>query len=168
MLRKFVQKLNYVRSNQITKIKFKVSPEAKNLTKKLFENKSEEARQAIGDELLDMLADLAKIDIVNLKISDKNQYHKKRNGKVAFKQYGYYKFTQPKRGEGGPGIAYIYIHNRTAVRGQILASKTFLDTLLHEWMHHYDFCKLKLNSIHTAGFYARLKDLKTKLGWLEL
>ncbi|OGH59459.1 MAG: hypothetical protein A2725_01370 [Candidatus Magasanikbacteria bacterium RIFCSPHIGHO2_01_FULL_33_34] len=158
MLRKFVQKLNYNRSNSITKIKFKISPEAKRLAKKLFENKSEKYRQNIGDELLDELADMAKIDIVNLKISDKNQYHKKRNGRVSSKQYGYYK----------PGSKYIYIHNRTAVRGQILANKTFLDTLLHEWMHHYDFCKLHLNSIHTAGFYARLKDLKTKLGWLEL
>lgn len=158
MLQKLSQKINYSKSNRITTVKFNISSGAKKLIKKLAENKSEEARQTLGDELLDELADLAKIDIVNLKISDKNQYHKKRNGRVAFKQYGYYK----------PGSKYIYIHNRTAVRGQILAPKTFLDTLLHEWMHHYDFCKLRLNSIHTAGFYARLKDLKIKLGWSEL
>lgn len=158
MLKKFAQKINYARSNQITKIKFSISPQAKKLLIKLAENKSEKTRQSIGNELLDELADLAKIDIVNLKVSEKNQYHKKTVGRVSMKQYGYYK----------PGSKYIFIHNRTAVRGQILASKTFLDTLLHEWMHHYDFCKLKLNSIHTAGFYARLKDLKVKLGWMEL
>jgi hypothetical protein len=151
------KQINYTKSNKITKIDFPISLEAKKLAKNLFQNMSEAKRQSIGDTLLDELADLAKIDIVQLKISDKNQYHKKRNGKVAYKQYGYYK----------PGSKYIYIHNRTAVQGKILAPKTFLDTLLHEWMHHYDFCKLRLNSIHTAGFYKRLKDLKIKLGWLD-
>ncbi len=149
---------NYILSNKIESIDFPISDSAKKIFKKISLNKTEKNRQILGDELLDELADLAKIDIVNLKITDKNQYHKKRNGRVSFKQYGYYK----------PGSKYIYIHNRTAVRGQILAPKSFLDTLLHEWMHHYDFCKLGLNSIHTAGFYTRLKDLKMKLGWLEL
>ena len=117
----------------------------------------EENRQKLSDELLDELADLAKIDIVKLKISSANQSHRKYKGRVVAKQYGYYK----------PGSHYIYITNRTAVRGQILAPKTFLDTLLHEWLHHYDFKKLKINSIHTAGFYARLKDLKSKLGYFK-
>jgi len=34
-------------------------------------------------------------------------------------------------------------------------------------LHHYDYKKLGLNSIHSAGFYARLKDLKLKLGYFE-
>ena len=135
-------KRNYNKSNKITNIKFPVSKNAELTTKKLLRSKSEKLRQKLGDELLDELADLAKIDIVRLKISDAKQYHKKRNGRVVFKQYGYYK----------PGSKYIYINNRTAVRGQILAAKTFLDTLLHEWMHHYDHELLGLNSIHTAGF----------------
>lgn len=120
-------------------------------------HKSEVKRQKFSSELLDELGDLAQIDIVNLKVSGTNQSHKKSKGRVVSKQYGYYR----------PKSSYIYIHNRTAVRGQILASKTFVDTLLHEWLHHYDFKKLRLNSIHSAGFYARLKDLKTKLGYFE-
>ncbi len=148
---------NYNKSNKITAVKFPISVRAKNITKKLLGSKSEESRQSLSDGLLDELADMAEIDIVNLKISKAKQYHKKRNGRVAFKQYGYYK----------PRSKYIYINNRTAVRGQILAPKTFLDTLLHEWMHHYDHSKLGLNSIHTAGFYSRLKDLKEKLGYFD-
>ena len=148
---------NYDRSNSITKIKFPVSDRALELSGKLLKSSTEEDRQKLGDKLLDELADLARIDIVKLKISAANQYHKKHNGRVVAKQYGYYK----------PGTHYIYITNRTAVRGQILAPKTFLDTLLHEWMHHYDFKKLKINSIHSSGFYARLKDLKTKLGYFD-
>lgn len=45
-------------------------------------------------------------------------------------------------------------------------SKTlgFYDTLLHEFMHHYDYKVLKLeNSLHTSGFYQRISDLKNKL-----
>ncbi len=146
---------NYEKSNSTTTIKIPISDEARRLTSLLLKSKIEEERQTLGDGLLDELADLAKIDIVNLKISETKQYHKKRNGKVAMKRYGYYK----------PGNKYIYISNRTAVRGQILAPKTFLDTLLHEWTHHYDYQKLGLNSIHSAGFYARLKDIKEKLGY---
>jgi len=115
-------KTNYEKSNSIAKIKIPISLEARRLTSLLLKSKIEEERQTLGDELLDELADLAQIDIVNLKISETKQYHKKRNGKVAMKQYGYYK----------PGSKYIYISNRTAIRGQILAPRTFLDTLLHE------------------------------------
>lgn len=154
MLASWKRKTNYERSNRITGIKFPISPTAKGLAKKLLISKDTAHRQLLGDALLDELADLAKIDIVRLKISDAKQYHKKSKGRTVYKQYGYYK----------PGSQYIYINNRTAVRGQILAPKTFLDTLLHEWMHHYDFRKLKLDSIHTKGFYERVKDLKMKLG----
>ena len=152
---KLIKQSNYKRSNSITKIKFPISSTARKLTTQLLNSKSEQKRQKLGDELLDELADLAGIDIVRLKISKAKQYHKKYNGRVVSRQYGYYK----------PGTKYIYINNRTAVRGQILAPKTFLDTMLHEWVHHYDHCKLRLNSIHTSGFYARLKDLKEKVGY---
>lgn len=148
-------KNNYQLSNSITSLNFPISPQARLIFKKLLRGKNTNLRQRYGEELLDEICDLARIDIVRLKISDKRQYHKKKNGRTYFKQYGYYR----------PSSCYIYINNKTAVRGQILASKTFADTLLHEWMHHYDYKKLGLDSIHTSGFYSRLKDLKTKLGW---
>jgi len=144
---------NYQKSNSITTIEFGVGSDAKFLVEQLLASQFEEDRQRLGDALLDELADSAEIDIVRLKISDARQYHKKRGGKTVYKQYGYYH----------PSSQYIYITNRTAVRGQLLAPKTFLDTLLHEWMHHYDFKKLGLNSIHTKGFYIRLQALKELL-----
>lgn len=152
-LRKLAQNNNYRRSNAVTKIKFKISREAKKFTEILLQSQAEEERQKFGEALLDELSDAAKIDVVNLKISSAKQYHKKYNGRMIYKQLGYYR----------PKSHYIYITNRTAIQGKILAPKTFLTTLLHEWMHHYDFKKLKLNSIHTKGFYDRLKDLKEKL-----
>lgn len=138
-------------------IDFSISKTAERLVKKLLKSKTTALRQRLSTELLDELCDLSEICIVNAKISDAKQYHKKYKGRTVFKQYGYYK----------PDTKYIYINNRTAVRGQLLAAKTFLDTLLHEWTHHYDHERLGLDSIHTAGFYARLKDLKEKVGYYK-
>jgi len=144
---------NYEKSNSVTSIDFVVSTRAKKYACKLLKTKNALLRQKLGDALLDELADCSQIDIVNLKISSARQYHKKAGGRVVMRQYGYYR----------PASKYIYITNKTAVRGQILAPKTFLNTLLHEWMHHYDHCKLDLNSIHTRGFYLRLNSLQDEI-----
>lgn len=144
---------NYNRSNAITRVNFKITPNAKKYAGMIYQFDREEDRQKISEALLNELSNSARINFVNLKISDAKQYHKKYNGRTVYKQLGYYR----------PKSQYIYITNRTAVQGKILAPKTFLTTLLHEWMHHYDFHKLRINSIHTKGFYERLKDLKIKL-----
>jgi hypothetical protein len=48
----------------------------------------------------------------------------------------------------------------TARRGQVVAFKTFLRTLLHELGHHLDYEYLKLpGSLHTEGFYRRENSL---------
>lgn len=149
-----MSKTNYIRSNKITKIDFKPSSravEAATLILKVKETAL--ARQLHSQILADQLSSSREIDLVKVKISDTTQYHKKSNGRVVFKQYGYYK----------PANKYIYIQNLTAVRAKPLAAKTFLDTLLHEWLHHYDHQALKLDSIHTKGFYERLKHLKLAL-----
>ena len=49
---------------------------------------------------------------------------------------------------------------RTAKRGQVVAYKTFLRTLLHELCHHLDYTYLGLqDSLHTQGFYQRESSL---------
>lgn len=111
------------------------------------------ARQRWSEILLKQLCRAAGIAPAKVKISDTRQYHKKYRGVTVFKQYGYYR----------PASGYIYIQNLTPAFGRPLAAKTFLDSLLHEWLHHYDHHKLKLNSIHSKGFYLRLKSLKAKL-----
>ena len=119
---------NYKRSNSITSVKFPISELAVKIADKILNSKTTITRQKLGEELLDELSDGSKIAVIKLKISDTHQYHKKYQGRVVSKQYGYYR----------PKTNYIYIQNLTAVRGQILAPKTFLNTLLHEWLHHYD------------------------------
>ncbi len=152
------QDKNYEKSNKITSVDISVSDNILLYARVLLASGEEHERQKFGDALLDELSDAAKIDIVKLKISPARQFHKKSNNKIVSKQYGYYK----------PDANYIYIFNRTAARGQILAPKTFLDTLLHEWLHHYDYKKLGLaRSIHSAGFYKRLRYLKEMLKLLN-
>lgn len=52
----------------------------------------------------------------------------------------------------------VWMH--TARRGQVVAFKTFLRTLLHELGHHLDYEYLKLpGSLHTEGFYRRESSL---------
>ncbi|MBU1126653.1 hypothetical protein KJ758_03510, partial [Patescibacteria group bacterium] len=144
---------NYKRSNRIVKIHFRVPREARLLAKKILKSKSALRRQILSEKILAVLSEAARIQNCSVEISNTRQFHKKSGGRTVMKQYGFYR----------PTSCHIYITNRTAVRGQVLAAKTFLDTLLHEWMHHYDFCHLKLNSIHSKGFYMRLSSLKDKL-----
>lgn len=145
--------LNYSKSNRIIKLDFVAPENARLYVKTLLDSQNEFDRQKFGEALLDELCDSAQIDIIRLKISSARQWHKRRNNKIVSKQYGYYK----------PDTNYIYIYNYTAVQGKALAPKTFLDTLLHEWIHHYDFKRLGLNSIHSSGFYKRLGHLKQML-----
>jgi len=54
---------------------------------------------------------------------------------------------------------------RTAKRGQVVAYRTFLRTLLHELCHHLDYTYLHLrDSLHTQGFYQRESSLFAALG----
>lgn len=52
----------------------------------------------------------------------------------------------------------------TAKRGQVVAYKTFLRTLVHEMGHHLDYQLLRLReSFHTDGFFQRESSLVNQL-----
>jgi len=52
----------------------------------------------------------------------------------------------------------------TAKRGQVVAYKTFLRTLVHEMGHHLDYQRLGLrDSFHTDGFFKRESALVAQL-----
>lgn len=146
---------NYQKSNSILSIDFKPKEESKLFTLKILKTQNHIQRQVTGENLLKSLSDDAKVSHVKLKISATRQWSKKRVGRTVFKLYGYYR----------PKTKYVYIQNLTSVRGKPVAAKTFLNTLTHEWLHHYDTEKLKLHSIHTKGFYLRLSSLKEGLNF---
>jgi len=68
-------------------------------------------------------------------------------------KHGYYKVGSTK----------IRVYPYTGKLEKVVAPKTFLQTIVHEWSHHYDEKKLGLNSIHTAGFYKRVNTIYNQL-----
>ena len=118
-------------------------------------------RKRLGQLLIDELDALAGLPHCDLVVADRAQVHSHNGQRLQSKTYGYYRcnFT-----DGGVKGARIRIYHKTAVRQQVITSKVFLNTLLHEWEHHHDFAGLHLpRSPHTAGFYARLRALATAL-----
>lgn len=65
--------------------------------------------------------------------------------------------------QGGAPVR-ISVWMRTAQRRQVVAFRTFLRTLLHEFCHHLDYERFKLpDSFHTEGFYKRESSLLKQL-----
>lgn len=103
-------------------------------------------------ELLNLLADAAGIPRPTFRLKD-TAYAKFRAGRAVWKLYGTCEH------DGTITVAY-----KTAVRRQVFAFKTFFDTVVHEFMHHFDDRKLKLyRSFHTRGFYLRVRALREAL-----
>jgi hypothetical protein len=118
-------------------------------------------RMRLAQLLVDHLDTALGLPRCQVIVADRAQVHQHDGRRLQSKTYGYYRC----RFAGGRVTeARIRIYHRTAVREQIISSKVFLNTLLHEWMHHYDFAGLGLErSPHTAGFFARLRDLAESL-----
>lgn len=61
-------------------------------------------------------------------------------------------------------VAKISVWMRTAQRKQVVAFRTFLRTLIHEFCHHLDYELFKLpETFHTEGFYKRESSLLHQL-----
>lgn len=144
---------NYQKSNAITRIDFAVSERARRLAQKILAAFAYREREKLSYFLINELSFNAGIERLDIEVTNSKQWHRRYKGRVAVRRYGSYH----------PGMKHISIQNRTAVQAKILAPKTFLDTLLHEWMHHYDYEKLRIYSIHTKGFYERIRSLKEGL-----
>ena len=151
----------YERSKGLETVTWRHVPVGRGLALTLLEQGAAAARQQTGQGLLDVLDEAAGLPPCKLTVADRPQRHRTREGRLALKTYGYYRIaweSVPRRGS-------IRIYNLTAIRQQVLAPKVFLETLLHEWVHHYDFTGLELDrSPHTSGFYARIRDLAQTLG----
>ena len=118
-------------------------------------------RRKLGQLLIDELDALAGLPRCELVVADRAQVHAHDGQRLQSKTYGYYRCTFA---EGDIKTARIRIYHRTAVRQQVISPKVFLNTLLHEWVNHYDFAGLGLaRSPHTAGFYTRLRVLAEAL-----
>ena len=58
---------------------------------------------------------------------------------------------------------------KTAAKGQVVAFKSFIRTVLHELCHHIDYTYLDLDdSLHTEGFFRRESSLYKQIVPIEL
>lgn len=152
----------YEQSKAVETVGWKQHPVARGLALQLLEQSAAAPRQALGQALLDVLNHAAGLPPCKLTVADRPQRHRTREGRLELKTYGYYRCDWDA-GEARRGAIRIY--NLTAIRQQILSPKVFLETLLHEWVHHYDFAGLRLaRSPHTSGFFARIRAVAETLG----
>jgi hypothetical protein len=151
----------YERSKGVATVSWREFPLGKSLALAILNESTAAGRQEKGQRLLDVLDEAAGLPPCKLTVVDRPQRHRTRAGKLEMKTYGYYRIAWESRPQRGT----IRIYNLTAIRQQVLAPKVFLETLLHEWVHHYDFTGLQLErSPHTSGFFARIRDLAETLG----
>src|SRR5437868_3023771 len=151
----------YERSKGVERVTWREFPLGKGIALSILDETTAIGRQVNGQTLLDVLDEAAGLPPCKLTVADRPQRHRTRGGKLELKTYGYYRIAWETRPQKGT----IRIYNLTAIRQQILAPKVFLETLLHEWVHHYDFTGLQLErSPHTSGFFARIRDLAETLG----
>lgn len=111
-------------------------------------------RQVYAQKLIDYLCDKYKIRRIPVKVLNTPRPHSTQR-----QTYGQYKYLPTSR----IGVS-ITIWNITAKTAKEVAIKTFTNTLIHEFIHHYDTEYLKIVSTHTTGFYKRITDLEKKLG----
>ncbi|MCA1837094.1 MAG: hypothetical protein LC721_12530 [Actinobacteria bacterium] len=152
----------YLRSQAATSFAFQPGAVSRGLALRLLNAGDDPLeRQRLGQLLLDELSSVARTQSCELVVADRAQIHAHDGRRLRSKTYGYYRcwFTN-----GAVSRARIRIYHRTAVRQQVIAPKVFLNTLLHEWVHHHDFAGMHLpRSPHTTGFYSRLRSLAVSL-----
>src|SRR5207237_8132359 len=125
----------YERSKGVERVTWREFPLGKGVALSILEETAAAGRQVKGQALLDVLDEAAGLPPCKLAVADRPQRHRTRGGRLELKTYGYYRIaweSTPRRGS-------IRLYNLTAIRQQVLAPKVFLQTLLHEWVHHYDF-----------------------------
>jgi hypothetical protein len=82
-----------------------------------------------------------------VELLDQPRPHRRRGGRIVFELHG-----QCRR----DGAIQVYV--RTAAQRRPIAIKSLLETLLHEFVHHYDFDCFGA-PVHCSGFYERLGQL---------
>ena len=113
-------------------------------------------RQKKAQALVDHLSKLYGINSPKVRVTERPRASFRR-GNVSGQVNGFYRHSAI------PELDTIVVYNTTAKTNKPVSIKSFADTLLHEFTHHYDNRYLKIESRHTAGFYKRISSLKEGL-----
>jgi len=154
--------LAYLRSQSATGLPVRPSAVARGLAMRVVEAPDDfRERRRLAQLLVDELGTIAGLPVCQIVVADRAQVHEHDGQRLQSRTYGYYRCSFRNGEVAG---ARIRIYHRTAVRQQVISPKVFLNTVLHEWMHHFDFAGLGLDrSPHTTGFYTRLRALAEAL-----
>ena len=154
---------SYRRSQAASGLPVRPTPIARGLSLRLLSVGDDPLdRQRVAQHLVDELNREAGLPPCQVVVPDRPQVHQHDGRRLQQKTYGYYKC---KLDANGTLLwARIRIYHRTAVQQRVISAKVFLNTVLHEWVHHYDFHGLRLSkSYHTTGFFRRLRALADAL-----
>jgi len=148
------QKRIYDRSDSITSVKL---PQAERFSlvvrdlERALKREDRAATQAAAQRLVRGLCTVFELPRAKVKVLAK------RPSQSWGEMHGLYEHE-----EGSAPVITVWM--RTAKRKDVVAFKTFLRTVVHEFMHHLDFAYLKLeDSFHTQGFYQRESSLAKAL-----
>jgi hypothetical protein len=162
-------KADYRRSLKITTLPLPDSEAAARAALRVIDAEDAAGRALAGQRLLDLLSAQTGIPTPELFVPDDRQPHRRRGSRIVYSLQGDYRrrrpsASDPKVARGGKPLGRIRVPHLTPARGDVVRSGAFLHTLLHEFCHHHDAEALGLlRSFHTAGFYARLRDLRSQV-----
>ncbi len=149
------QKRIYEKSNSISSLKLPASEIFDPVLQAIQTNLAKGVREGTEDEVQRFMAYLCQtFKIPSVKVRVLEQRPSKNWGEL----HGLYQAHPQGR------WFLITVWMRTAKRIQVVAFKTFLRTILHEFLHHLDYTYFKWgNSFHTEGFYQRETSLFKQL-----
>ena len=159
----------YLRSNRVRAIPLPDPEAAAAAAEAVLAAQGAGSRQRLGAALLSRLCGQAGLPEPELVVPDEHQPHRRAGRRIVYSLQGDYRRrapspADPSRSRDGRPLGRIRVPNRTPARGEPVRPTAFLNTLLHEFAHHYDAEALGLlRSFHTAGFYARLRHLRDKI-----
>jgi hypothetical protein len=160
---------DYQKSNRIRTLPLPDPVAAAESATRLLEVHDALSRRRLAAELLDALCRQTGLPGVELVVPDDPQPHRRAGTRIVYSLQGEYRRRTPTAADpgvarGGKSLGRIRVPNRTPARGDVVRSSAFLHTLLHEFCHHHDAFALGLQrSFHTAGFYARLRHLRSQV-----
>ena len=160
---------DYAKSNRIRALPLGDLRETAGAARRLLDVHDATSRRLYGQQLLAALARQTGITVPELLVPDDPQPHRRDRGRIVFSQQGEYRRRRPSPGDprvarGGRPLGRIRMHNRTPARAAPVRGDAFLHTLLHEFCHHHDAEGLGLRqSLHTAGFFARVRHLREQI-----
>jgi len=153
------QQRTYDRSNAVASIPLHVTPRLRHAVGALVEalQSANPARvQLVAQAVADEISSALRVPRMHIVVSGTRPSNARG---------GLHGLYTPSAQRPAVGVGTIKLWMMTAKRGQVVAFKTFLRTLLHEICHHLDYALLRLpDSFHTDGFYKRESSLFHQIG----